>query len=543
MDPLKPADNEKETAQQRANTAYAKKINANLTQPIMVVINLILTMSKMENDVITGINMMKKAGEPWSLFNMPVIGPIRTIWEANVQGLLDALFSKLAVLTLMLQKLPSLTEAFLQSFDDQKKVITWRRGAQAYQVLFAHMYSINTIMAQNLKRQQDTLKDVNKFKIKPSSVPGSVPGSILRKKLDAYLVIRNEYQEFLEISIDWFITKLEFTIPMTHTTLMDGYDKLLLDLSEKGSLEELEWAAAVVEKAVKKAHDDTELFTGKKRHKGAWMLSLKILERHKVQQKIIVSGIATRSRLISTMTLAEKKERMIKVRPIIPVVVSEKKEEMESSGIRRITVPTLILPVASTEEEKLAQKNFIRLWRFSRIMYLRLPVGLRTERWADHSFVMMKSIVVDALGTIKLMLEGHDRPVQDQSVTIRPIRRVFDTMASVLRRFPAESVKAETLVNLMQWSSTLKRSYFRKNIFIAISLWLGNLSDFHRPSFLYPASTSMWWRYEDVALDVLVYFRILGQLLINEEEDPWAVVKEMHNKLSLWLRQNPKVHK
>ena len=177
-------------------------------------------------------------------------------------------------------------------------------------------------------------------------------------------------------------------------------------------------------------------------------------------------------------------------------------------------------------------------------MYLRLPVELRTTRWEDHSFVMMKSIAFDALGTIKLMMEGHGRPVQDQTIIIIPIRRAFDTMVRVLRRYPTESVKAETLVNLMQWSSTLKRSYFRKNIFIAISLWLGNLSDFHRPSFFYPASTTMFFeRHEYVALDVLVYFRILGQLMTEEAKDPWAMVKEMHQKLVGWLRQNPKVNK
>ena len=129
----------------------------------------------------------------------------------------------------------------------------------------------------------------------------------------------------------------------------------------------------------------------------------------------------------------------------------------------------------------------------------------------------MASAVADLI-RIKFILKTSE--------SINSEKRAFDVMVEALRRHRMfDTTKArivETFLILMHWPIHIQNMLFDSDLFNDVSSWWDRVVKVN------------YGKYGDVVVKLLVYFRLLGEVMLNNkgQYSPWGIIQDIEAKLS-----------
>ena len=196
----------------------------------------------------------------------------------------------------------------------------------------------------------------------------------------------------------------------------------------------------------------------------------------------------------------------------------------KSSNINIITSLSSVLVIPAAAEEKTIEGSLRSLKIFADTMWRGLKPERQRNRWMrrkgnywSQRQAMMASAVTDLI-RIKSIL--------NTSETINSERRAFDVMVEALMRHRMfDTTKArivETFLILMHWPIHVQNMLFNSDLFNDVSSWWDSVVKVD------------YGKYGDVVVKLLVYFRLLGEVMLNTNGhySPWAVIQDIQWKLS-----------
>lgn len=577
------------TAQELANVAYAKQVEEKIRALMENIDDGMVDLATRKRQMITMTNALSDL----EVHDEAADGDLFVMIDntRNYDRLLRNLPEKMTNLKAAAESVVARETVFANELVIFAAVaISWEHGMKSYHVLSYYLNEVYVFIKRLLVSEETSLQQIREKVTSRNQATVSKDPSMSRR-IRRFDEIMENFKVFLEEHVNNLKHLIGGLRHLKFAAFPMAYEVALKQMLMHGSIEEMRAAGHLLSGYIRENEANVATFAAENEMAIVQETNLENLKKQRIHSKSIQAVSYARYLIMIQLTPEQNAIRKNKVRQTetFSAAVKEKREAMSQLSQKKpkrsrrrrrrgkskeSVVPSILeaegadsdaIPIPDDDDGmesssgtttniieapnqtkvisiydlKSAEVSVLELKSIMGSMYTLLKPEWKNELWNQQQRNVMAGNVMRGMSLITRMLQTHDNPRQNESNRIFLIRKAYDTMVEALMSFGTHAT-IKRLVALMEWEPDIHWRLFDDEIFNKMFLWSIGLSFFNKPVIHYVVPFKVGASLAvTIALDLLMYFRILGEVKLNSHGQyaPWDVVDQIQRKLSRWLRR------